>query len=81
MKKLPDYKGWDLLKKQTVEEPTHTLEGHTTSLIDLLDDVAAENVALVRQNLEGPLVFGSSQAGQAKPGGLVIWIGVSQPNS
>ena len=81
MKKLPDYRGWELLKKQTVEEPAHTLEGHTTNLIDLLDSVAAENVALVRQDSEGRLAFGSSQAGQAKPRGLVIWIGVSQSNS
>ena len=77
MKKLPDYKGWDLLKKQTVEEPTNTMERHTANLTDLLDKVTAENVALVMPDSESPVAFGSSQADQAKPRGLVIFIGVS----
>ena len=85
MKKLPDYRGWDLPKKPTVEQPTDTVERHTANLTDLLDKVAdkvaAENVALVIPDSEGPVAFGSSQAGQAKPRGLVIWIGVAQSNS
>ncbi len=77
MKKLPDYQGWDVLKKQTMEEPAYTMEGHTANLIGLLGKVAAENVALVMQESEGPVAFGSSQAGQAKLRGLVILIGIS----
>ena len=80
MKKLPDYQGWNLLKKQTVEEPVYTVEGHTVNLIDLLDKVAVENVVSVMQDPESPVAFGSNQAGQAKPRGLAIWIGISQSN-
>ncbi|MFC1976778.1 hypothetical protein ACFLWS_00700 [Chloroflexota bacterium] len=81
MKKLPDYRGWDLLKKPAVEQPTNTMERHTANLTDLLDKVAdkvaAENVALVMPDQEGPVAFGGRQTGQAKPGGLVILIGIS----
>ncbi|MFC1943120.1 hypothetical protein ACFLWO_00860 [Chloroflexota bacterium] len=76
MKKLPDYRGWDLPEKQTVEEPAHTMEGYIANLIGLLGSVATENVALVRQDSEGHVAFDSSQAGQAKPRGLVILIGI-----
>lgn len=81
MKKLPDYQGWDLMKKQTVEEPADTMKGHTANLISLLDKVAAENVVPVMPDSQGPVAFGSNQAGQAKLMGLVILIGISQFNS
>lgn len=77
MKKLPDYQGWNLPKKQTVEEPANTMEGHTANLIELLEKVVAENVAPVMPDSEGTVAFGSSQAVQAKPRGLVILIGIS----
>ncbi|MFC2011119.1 hypothetical protein ACFLUR_02380 [Chloroflexota bacterium] len=52
MKKLPDYKGWDLLEKQAVAEPARTLEEYTTNLLDLLHEVATANVALAKQTQE-----------------------------
>jgi len=81
MKKLPDYKGWDLLKKQTVEEPAHTLEGHTDNIIGLLDRVVPKNVVPIRQGSESPVAFYGNQAGEITPNGMLILIGLSQSKS